>query len=187
MERVLRAEPGALGFTATNDSIVYLLVWFEVAAALAPAAVYVLREDLSTPSAPAAKGPLDRFRVGAAYAFAALVTAFTFAYQNDPDEAIPGLRTRESLWLFGVANALSAAAFASLCAAEARASAPESTGLRFFWWFQVRLLFFFFTPLPPLLLTGDRLTAACAPSPPAARCASSSLGGRLGVLRRSAA
>jgi hypothetical protein len=59
--RVLSASTGALGFEASNDALVYVVLWFEVAAACVPFVAYLRTEDKSvTAAAPAPKGPLDR-------------------------------------------------------------------------------------------------------------------------------
>lgn len=60
-ERELRAEPGALGFTASNDALVFLLVWCEVAAALVLGAAFILNPDpVPAATTPAPKGAHDR-------------------------------------------------------------------------------------------------------------------------------
>jgi len=61
MERELRAEPGATGFVASNDALVYVLLWFELVAAAVPLVTYIFTEDKSVRAmALTPKGPLDR-------------------------------------------------------------------------------------------------------------------------------
>jgi hypothetical protein len=43
--RELRAEPGALGFMASNDTLVFILVWCEVAAACVLGAAFIVNPD----------------------------------------------------------------------------------------------------------------------------------------------
>ena len=55
-------EAGALGFTASNDDILYVIIWLTVFAAVFPAAVTVLSPDYSQTEVAAGKGPHDRYR-----------------------------------------------------------------------------------------------------------------------------
>ena len=44
-ERELSADAGALGFVASNDSLVFIVLWCEVAAALVLSAAFILNPD----------------------------------------------------------------------------------------------------------------------------------------------
>jgi len=44
-ERELSADAGALGFVASNDSLVFIVLWCEVAAALVLGAAFILNPD----------------------------------------------------------------------------------------------------------------------------------------------
>lgn len=61
------------------------------------------------------------------------MAAFTFSFSDDPADAIPGINTRDSLWLWCTAHLISLVSFAVLCGHEARNAIPEAFSLRMYW------------------------------------------------------
>jgi ABC-type multidrug transport system fused ATPase/permease subunit len=116
----------------SNDFYLYLIIWLPVFAAIIAGLSYVQRDE-TKPTTPLRSGPLDRFRVGGAFVLAAFTAAFTFAFSDDPGNAIPGINTKDSIWLWCTAHVISLVSFGILCGHEARNGIPEAFGLRVYW------------------------------------------------------
>jgi len=117
---------------AVIEAILHLLLWSATVAGLVPFGHAIVR-SLPPPSLPARQGPLDRFRTVGSWLLAAAVCAYTYAFGDDPSNALPGINKSSSLLLWCGVNVVGLLAFSALCAQEARQSGRESWALRFYW------------------------------------------------------
>jgi hypothetical protein len=115
-----------------TDAIMHVLLWSASVAGLVPLGHAVAR-SLPPPSLPARQGPLDRFRTTGSWLLAAAVCAFTYAFSDDPSDALPGVHKLASLRLWCGVNVAGLVAFGGLCLQEARQGVHESTALRLYW------------------------------------------------------